>query len=332
MVRRLNRGWILVPAAAALAVALGARFVHTQTTPPAATGVVVIETRLGFEAAAAAGTGIVLPSDRVLTNNHVIRGATAVRVLVPRTRRTYVARVLGYSPDADVAILSVPKNTAIPTAPLGRSAGVQLGDPVRAVGNAGGTGSLVTTSGNITGLGKRITASDDQGATEQLSGLIETSASLRPGDSGGPLEDRLGRVIGIDTAASHGFVFSSSRGLGFAIPIDRALDVAQRIGAGRTTATVHVGPTAFLGVQVARSASVTGGLVEAVVTGSPADRAGLGPGDVIVSLAGRRVASPNALVAVLLRLVPGGTVQMRWRDRQGMTRSGPVTPSSGPPQ
>jgi S1-C subfamily serine protease len=323
---------LAVVTAAAATVLLGAGFVHTSTRTPAATGVIAVETKLGFESAAAAGTGIVLPAGRILTNNHVIRGATVVQVHLPHTSRRFVARVLGYSPGADVAVLAVRSGQGLQAAPLGRSAGLQLGDPVRAVGNAGGTGSLTTTTGAVIGLGKSITASDDQGASEQLSGLIETSAPLRPGDSGGPLEDRLGRVIGVDTAASHGFVFSSSTGRGFAIPIDRALAVARQIEAGRSSATVHIGPTAFLGVQVARSANVSGGLVEAVVGGSPAARAGLGPGDVIVSLAGRPVASPNALVGVLLRLVPGQTVQVRWQDHQGSAHRGPITPVSGPPQ
>jgi S1-C subfamily serine protease len=321
----------LVTAAAATAV-LGAGFVHTPRSTPAQTGVIVVETKLGFESAAAAGTGIVLPAGGILTNNHVIRGATFVQVHVPNTGRRFVARVVGYSPGADVAVLSVRGGQVLHVAPLGRSAALRIGDPVRAVGNAGGTGSLTTTTGAVIGLGKKITASDDQGASEQLSGLIETSAPLRPGDSGGPLEDALGRVVGVDTAASHGFVFSSSAGRGFAIPIDRALAVARQIEAGHSSATVHIGPTAFLGVQVARSAGVSGGLVEAVVGGSPAARAGLGPGDVIVSLAGRPVASPNALVSVLLRLVPGRTVQMRWRDRAGTARRGAITPVSGPPQ
>ncbi len=167
------------------------------------TGVVVIETALDYQHAAGAGTGVVLTANgEVLTNNHVIRGATRIRVIDPRTRRRYTARVLGYSVSADIAVLQLQQASGLRTVLLGTSTGLHRGQPVTAVGNAGGTSTLVTTHGTITALGRGITAHDEQGNAQRLTGLIETDAELRPGDSGGPLLDRAGRVIGIDSAAS----------------------------------------------------------------------------------------------------------------------------------
>src|SRR5207253_1739471 len=143
-------------------------------------------------------------------------------------------------------------------------------------GNAGGTRKLVVAPGKITGLRKTITASDGQNGAEQLTGLIETSADLQPGDSGGPLFDAAHHVIGIDTAASAGFVISTAASDSYAIPISRALTIAKQIQAGRSSATVHVGATAFVGVQLQSAGGGGNGVIVAgVVPGSPADRAGL---------------------------------------------------------
>ena len=137
-------------------------------------GVVVIETALGYQQTSAAGTGVVLTSGgKVLTNNHVIRGATQIRVLVPGTGRRYSASVRGYSVTGDVAVLQLQQASGIPTARLGSSAGLQRGHAVTAVGNAGGTRRLVTTRGTITALRQAITVRDDQGDAHRLTGLIQ---------------------------------------------------------------------------------------------------------------------------------------------------------------
>ena len=199
-------------------------------------GVVVIETALGYQQTSAAGTGFVLTSGgKVLTNNHVIRGATHIRVLVPGTGRRYSARVLGYAVTGDVAVLQLEGAAGIPTAQVGTSAGLQRGRAVIAVGNAGGARRLVTTRGTITALRQSITVRDDQGDAHRLTGLIQVNAELQPGDSGGPLLDRTGHVIGIDTAASVGFAFRAGDNQGYAIPIDRALAISRQIDSGRGT-------------------------------------------------------------------------------------------------
>lgn len=322
-------------ATAALGIVAGIGFARPSSTAPG-TGVVAIETMLGYERSAAAGTGIVLtPSGEVLTNNHVIRGATVVRVAVPGTGRSYPADVVGYSVAADVAVLQLRGASGLRTASLGHSAKVRIGQVVTAVGNAGGTGSLAAATGRITGRGRSITATDEQGSAERLTGLLETDAAIEPGDSGGPLLDAEHRVVGIDTAASAGFSFRSSSGSAYAIPIDTAAAVARQITSGRSSASVHVGATPFLGVQLQATGygdGPSGGLVAGVVGGSPAATAGIAAGDVITAVGGRTISSPQSVSGVLLRKSPGNTIRVVWTDQYGTSHSATVTLASGPPQ
>ncbi|HEY2074198.1 MAG TPA: trypsin-like peptidase domain-containing protein [Gaiellaceae bacterium] len=314
---------------AALAVGVHAALAHTSRAT-AQTGVVVVNTNLAFQDGAAAGTGIVLTSSgEVLTNNHVIRGASTITVSVPQTRKTYAARVVGYDVSDDVAVLQLQHASGLATVTVGDSAGLKVGQSVTAVGNAGGTGSLAVTTGKITGLQRAITVGDDQGGAERLAGLVETDAQLQPGDSGGPLLDTSRRVIGIDTAASAGFSFRDSSD-GYAIPIDRVVTIAKQVVAGRGSATVHVGKTAFLGVSVQPGGR--GVLVGSVVSGGPVAKAGIGAGDVITAIGGHSVGSPTALVAALLVHHPGDRVTVSWTDGLGGTHSANVTLGSGPPQ
>jgi S1-C subfamily serine protease len=327
--------------ASAVLVALAAAPVAPQNGLAAArptAGVVVIETALTYQNTAAAGTGVVLTSEgEVLTNNHVIRGATRIRVLDPRTRRRYTARVLGYSVTADIAVLKLQQASGLATAPLGSSTGIHRGQPVTAVGNAGGTRTLVVTHGTITAIGRTITVGDGEGNEQRLTGLIQTNADLRPGDSGGPLLDRTGRVVGINSAASIGFAFLSAASEGFAIPINRALSITRKIESGRDTAEIHVGPTAFLGVAVHPSGYYSGGyvpgaVVDNVVSGGPADRAGLVPGDIITAIDGKRVSTPSGVARLIARKQPGDTIKLSWVDSFGNRSTASVRLASGPPQ
>jgi S1-C subfamily serine protease len=250
----MKRAFALLLAAAGLVVGVHAALAHTSRAT-VQTGVVVVNTNLAYENGEAAGTGIVLTSNgEVLTNNHVIRGATTIHVVLPQTKRSYTARVVGYDLTADVALLQLQHASGLATASIGNSSTLRRGQSVTAVGNAGGTGSLTVTTGRITGLGRTITVSDDQGGAVQLVDLLETDASLQPGDSGGPLLDSAHRVVGMDSAASANFSFRGSSDA-YAIPIDRAVSIAKQIVAGHGTAQVHVGGTAFLGVQAQRAAS-----------------------------------------------------------------------------
>ena len=195
-------GLVAVAVVAALAFARG---------NPIGTGVVVIETNLAYQGGAAAGSGMVLtPSGTVLTNNHVISGATTIRVVVPNTGHSYKATVVGYDKSGDVAVLRLEGASNLRTISVAKGA-PSVGQAVRAVGNAGGTGSLTSAKGVVTGLNRSIVASDEQSAPERLTGLIETNAGVQPGDSGGPLLDSAGRVVGMDTAASASSAFAATR-------------------------------------------------------------------------------------------------------------------------
>jgi S1-C subfamily serine protease len=313
---------------------------HTsRSSSSVLTGVVIVNTNLAYQDGAAAGTGMVLTSSgQVLTNNHVIRGATTIHVLVPGTGRTYAARVVGYDPSQDVALLQLKNASGLSTVSIGNSSTIDSGQSVTAVGNAGGTGKLTVTTGSITGLDRSITVNDEQGGTAQLQHLIETNAGLQPGDSGGPLLDSLHRVIGMDSAASSGFYFQQGSSEGFAIPIGTATSIAKQIAAGTSSAHVHIGATGFLGVQIDPSGYYRGGsfnagvIVTGVVPGSPVAKAGIVSGDVITSVDGHAVASQTALVALILPHHPGDKVVLKWVDQSGSSHSGAVVLASGPPQ
>jgi S1-C subfamily serine protease len=293
---------------------------------------VVINTVLGYDDAEAAGTGIVLTSSgRVLTNNHVISGSTSIKVTDAGDKQTYTAHVVGYSRDADLAVLQLDGAHDLGVAPLGGDL-PQVGAPVAAVGNAAGGGVLTIAAGTVTALGQTVVASDEStGASEQLTGLIQVDANVQAGDSGGPLLDASNRVIGIDTAATTGFRFLSAAHAGFAIPIGTAMPIIDEITSGQATDMVHLGPTAVLGVRVTGPATGGGGAtVVGVVEGSPADGAGLAEGDVITALDGDRVDSPRRLTALMDRRHPGQSVQVDWADASGAPHSAHVVLTDGP--
>src|SRR5262245_13650545 len=200
--------WGAVGSAIAAAVAAGvllggaggAQAARTAPIAKVDAGVVDVNTQLAYAGGAAAGTGIVVSaSGEVLTNNHVIRGATTIRVRNVADGRTYAATVAGYSVPADVALLKLKGAAGLTTARIGNSATVRPGQRVSAVGNTGGVGgSPRVSNGQVTALRQTITVTDDRGSSTRLTGLIKTSVPLQPGDSGGPLLDGAGRVIGIN--------------------------------------------------------------------------------------------------------------------------------------
>jgi len=234
-----------------------------KTVDPALVDVVATE---GDQGAVAAGTGIVLTSNgTVLTNNHVIRGATSIKVTDVGNGRTYTAKVAGYDATKDVAVIQLQNASGLTTASLGDSSSVQAGDGVTALGNAGGKGGTPSVAtGTVTALNQSITASDEGSGvnSEQLTGLIETNADIQPGDSGGALVNSYGQVIGMNTAASSGAQYQSQSSQtavqAFAIPIDHAETIAQQIENGQGSSTVHIGATAFLGIESDGSSSGSG--------------------------------------------------------------------------
>ena len=222
-------------------------------------GVVDIDALIAYSGGTSSeGTGMVISRDGlVLTNNHVINGSNSihVRAAVASGSREYTATVVGYDATHDVALLKISAPNLQPVS-VGNSDQVKLGTPVVALGNAEGQGGLPrAAAGLVNSLDKTIEPTDEStGATETLHNMLQTTADIVSGDSGGPLANGAGQVIGMTTANA-----SSSQGsstvLGYAIPINTALDVAHQIAAGQRSGTVAIGLPGFLGVLVPQSNS-----------------------------------------------------------------------------
>jgi len=316
--------------------------IATQTDP----GLVDVMTNLGLQQAQAAGTGVVLTqSGEILTNNHVIKGATSIKVRDIGNGRTYAAKVVGYDQSRDIAVIQAVGASGLQTAALGDSSTVKVGDKVVALGNALGKGGTPAVAvGHVAGLGASITASDEgAGTSEQLTGLIHHNAPIQPGDSGGPLVSNTGKVIGIDTAASgsSGFQFQqSARTQAFAIPINQAVTLAHQIEAGQASDTIHIGPTGLLGVGVMSAnqaasngiSAGSGAVVQQIVPNAPAAAAGITEGDVIIAAGGHTVTSPSGLQSALERFHPGDHVSITWTDQVGQNHTATVVLTNGPAQ
>src|SRR5690348_5908356 len=329
-------------------------------------GIVDVTSTLGFQDATAKGTGIVLTSNgEILTNNHVINGATSVSVTDIGNGKTYKATVVGYDESHDIAVLQLSGASGLTTATTGDSSTVNVGDSVVALGNAGGAGGTpAVAAGSVTALNQSITASDESsGSSEQLTGLIETNADIQAGDSGGPLVNSHAQVIGIDTAASTSFQFGGNGGnggfgdgggfggfgnsgsgssgsgssgssgtQGFAIPINTALSIAKQIEAGQGSSTVHVGPTAFLGLEIAgtNQGFSQGVQLAGTQSGTPAAEAGLGQGDVVTALDGKSVSTGTDITEILVGHHPGDKVSIAWTDVDGQSHTATLTLGTGP--
>jgi len=337
----------------AIAVVIGVVIVHVATQPTlqapvnltsveklVSPAVVDVNVQLGYDNGGAAGTGMVIRSDGiVLTNNHVVDGATNIQVADIGNGRTFSATVLGTDVSDDIAVLQIHGAPPLAVVTIGSSAHLSVGNAVAAVGNAGGVGGAPSLArGHITGLGQQITAVDDlTGTSEHLTGLLQTDAPIQPGDSGGPIVDAQSRVIAMTTAAvSTGH--SAARGsrqtnsAGFALPIDRVMRIAQQILHHVSSSHVHIGPTAFLGVQISQDTpqGTVGVVISGTLAGTPAQRVGLRAGDVITSVNGVAVESPTALTRQMQRLSPGQRVIVEWNDRSGQPHRSTVQLATGP--
>jgi S1-C subfamily serine protease len=282
-----------------------------------------------------AGTGMILTATGdILTNNHVVEGATSIRVVLVTTGRSYQAQVVGTDPSDDVAVLRLRGVSGLHPISTADSARVAVADPVVALGNAGGTGGAPSVvSGFVVATNRSITVSDSTGtASEDLTGLIQTNAAIQPGDSGGPLVNSDANVIGVDTAASVSGRFDGTASEGYAIPMNKALSIAHQIQNGRASSTVHIGVPGILGVSIA-PASATGSGVEIaeVAAGSPAESAGLSAGDTVTTVDGRSVSSGATLRQLILSHRPGDSVRIGWVDISGSPHSATVRLMAGPP-
>jgi S1-C subfamily serine protease len=282
-----------------------------------------------------AGTGMILTrTGEVLTNNHVVNGATAIRVQVGGTGPYYAAHVVGYDVTDDVALLQMEHASGLATVSPAAASSISIGEAVAAIGNAlGRPGPPSITQGVVAALNQSLTVTDPSGQTSDLHGMIQTNVPLQPGDSGGPLVDASGKVVGMNTAASVR-QRDASRAVGFAVPMDTALNVVRQIRSGQSSATVHVGPRALLGIvlQDGRRAAGTGAPVLSVEAGGPADKAGIAAGDVITSFANAAVMSPSDLTAAMDARRPGDKVAVGWVESSGQSHHAVVQLTSGPPR
>jgi S1-C subfamily serine protease len=223
-------------------------------------GLVIINTSLQYNSEQAAGTGMVInPDGLVLTNNHVIEDSTSITATDVSTGHTYQAKVVGYDVTGDIALIQLQGASGLRTVPIGDSAAVKSGASVVAMGNADGQSAIVPAAGQVTALNQTITASDQGGSitSETLHGMIETNAQIISGDSGGPLANSAGEVIGMITAGSgEGFSVQQNTD-GFAIPVDTALTVARQIAAGQASSTITVGYPPFMGIYIAQGTNAS---------------------------------------------------------------------------
>jgi S1-C subfamily serine protease len=392
------------PTTAASRTALNTSAIASKVDP----GIVDVKSTLGDEDATALGTGIVLTSNgEILTNNHVINGATSVSVTDIGNGKTYKATVVGYDESKDVAVLQLSGASGLTVDSLGDSSTVKTGDSVVGLGNAGGVGGTPSVAaGEVTALNQSITASDEStGSSEDLTGMIETNADIQSGDSGGPLVNASGQIVGMDTAASSSYSLgggneggdgsgssgsgyggsgsgsgeggsgygspggygsygsgeggsgygsggtgsssgsegssgstgsegSESETQGFSIPINTALSVTKQIEAGQGSSTVHIGTTAFLGIELSTESSGqesgSGVTIAGAASGTPAAAAGLTDGDTITSIAGTSVGSSESVQQVLVGYHPGDKVSIAWTDTEGQSHTTTVTLASGP--
>ena len=280
---------------------------------------------------------VLTATGEILTNNHVVAGATRIMVTVVSSGRSYTASVVGTDAANDVAVLQLKGASGLTVIPVGNSDQVTEGDAIAAIGNAGGQGGTPSVStGTVVGLDRQITASDENGSSaETLTGMIQVDANVVPGDSGGPLASAEGKVIGMDTAASAGrSQMDASTTEGFAIPINRALKIAAQLEArggnsssssGSSSSGSSSGSSAqgFLGVQVESSGS--GAAVVGVQSASPAASAGLAAGDTIVALGSTSVQSADDLVTALAAHGPGEKVTVQWVTSSGGQAHATVT-------
>jgi len=345
-------------------------------------GLVDITSTLKYNSETAEGTGMIISSSGlVLTNNHVIDGATVVQAALvapgDNSTATYSAQVVGYDATDDVALLQLRNASGLPTENFGNSSQVSLGTPVVALGNAEGRGGATPATGIINALNRSIQASDQgSNTTEDLNHMLQTDARIQQGDSGGALANNAGQVIGMITAAntSASGQFGSSGGtLGYAIPINSALAIARQIASGQRSATVYIGLPGFLGVEVAMSSSPdpqqqaadeaqggsgdpaapaggsscqatnqqaglpahiapasSGALVLGVLCGTPASSQGLAPGDVILSVEGQTITTPDSLTNATALYHPGDVVSVAWESVGGVKHTSSMVLAPGP--
>jgi S1-C subfamily serine protease len=291
----------------ALVEAVGPSVVAIQTELPGRFG----------SAATGAGSGIVLTADgEVLTNAHVVDGATTIRVTITGEARSRDAELVGIDRANDLALLRVDGAGGLVPAELGALDAVQVGDDVIAIGNSLALrGGPSVTWGIVSALDRSLDT-----ASGTMTGLVQTDASISSGNSGGPLVNGRGQVIGVNTAVATSGAGQAVENIGFAIGVDRAAEVVDQLRQGGSS-DAGSATRAYLGVTVADPTDGSrGALLTAVEPGSPAFRAGLEPDELIVAVDGRTVDGAAALVDAIRRVDPDTEVQLLVVDDDGTER------------
>lgn len=280
----------------------------------------------GTTSSEGAGTGIIVSKDGyIMTNNHVIDGAETVSVIDHEGRMYESVKVLGRDPLNDVAFLKVQSDNEFAPVLIGNSSTLRVGQQVVAIGNALGQYSNTVTSGIVSGTGRPVTASSGNGDAESLTDLIQTDASINSGNSGGPLINLSGQVIGINTA-----VATNANGIGFAIPINATKGMLEGVLENGTVSRAVLGVN-YLNItpEVAREQKLSttrGALIyssrgtDAIISGGAADKAGLRSGDVITKIDTHTIGSQGGLSSVIGLYQPGDAATVTYiRDETERT-------------
>ena len=282
-----------------------------------------IVSTLSYAGGKAAGTGMVLSSDgEVVTNHHVVAGATKIRVTVMTTGKTYTAKLVGSATSSDVAVLQLVGASGLDTVTTDADT-VSTGDAVTAVGDGNGTVShLSSATGSVLATDQSITTQSEGAAVgEDLTGLIEISSDVVGGYSGGATYDADGQVLGMTTAASSG----TNDIVGYAIPIATVTKIADALEGGTTSTAYTYGYPAFLGIGLGNGTTVQG-----VYAGTPAREAGITAGATITKVGGIATTTVTQLRAAIAAHQPGDQVSITWTGTSGTSHTDTVTLAKGP--
>lgn len=285
-----------------------------------------VQSFFGSQQQEGAGTGVIVSADGlVLTNKHVVQGASTV-VVTNTDGKQFQGKILALDPTNDIAFVKV-EATGLPAAELGDSERVEVGQRAIAIGNALGEYSNTVTTGVISGKQRPVQASDSQGNSETLTNLFQTDAAINPGNSGGPLLNIEGQVIGINTAVASG---NNAQNIGFAIPINQVKGALESVQTRGVIVRPYIGVRYVMltdsfaernGLPVKQGALLRGNdQTLAIIVGSPAAKAGLREGDIITKVNDRDVTRNNPLQSVIVGFSPGDTIKLTyWRDGREQT-------------